>query len=235
MDTPQFLMPDKWLSKLMNKNTFSMDIHIAMQQSVDTIEKLFPKSDTFIFCKVPTSNISGSMFLEKLGFNIVDTNIQMKKKSNVDKRVIENTRYALIKDRSRIVEIAKNSFIFSRFHLDPNIDNNIANLIKEKWVDNYFNGERGNFLIVKEMHSIIVGFLLILQKKEDYIIDLIAVDSNYRKLGIARDMIVYFESNLGSEKTLITGTQIANIQSLRLYQSLGFKVNRSDYIFHYHS
>jgi len=125
--------------------------------------------------------------------------------------------------------------MFSRFHLDPHINNTIANQIKEKWVDNFFNGLRGDYLIVKEVDSFIVGFLLILKKKEDYVIDLIAVDSNYRKLGGASDMILHLESLTDQRTAIITGTQVGNMPSINLYQKHGFRINHCSYIFHYHS
>jgi len=235
MEKFQFINQDKWLSEIMNKNVFSMNIDLAMLCSESFVKKSLPKTNSFIFCKVPVSKIGSSIFLEKLGFYIVDTQIQMNKKSKAYKKNIKQTRFVSNDDRVRVVEIAKNNFVFSRFHLDPSIDNSMANLIKEKWVDNYFNGLRGDYLIVKDLDSLVIGFLLIIKKGKDFIIDLIAVDSNYQKLGGGSDMILCLESLFDQEATIIVGTQAANIPSICLYQKHGFRINNSSYIFHYHS
>ena len=81
MEKFQFLTQDKWLSEIMNKDVYSMSINEAMHYSKAVVEKYLPKTQSFIFCKVPVSNIRATILIEQLGFNIVDTQIQMKKKN----------------------------------------------------------------------------------------------------------------------------------------------------------
>jgi RimJ/RimL family protein N-acetyltransferase len=48
-------------------------------------------------------------------------------------------------------------------------------------------------------------------------------------------MIAYAETNLQGFEKIHAGTQIANIPSMRLYESLGFRICRAGYVFHYHN
>jgi len=240
MEKFQFLTLDKWLADIMKMNVFSMDLEKALQYPLDNISKerfknLLSENRSFIFCKVPTSNTEAVAQLENIGFHLVDSNVQMKRQVVLKKDIKINARLATAEDRKRVVEIAKNNFVFSRFHLDPFIKNSIANTVKEKWVDNFFNGMRGDYLVVKEINSTVIGFILAIKKPGKCVVDLIAVDSKYRKMNAASDMIYYLETLCEKETTMITGTQIANIPSIRLYESVGFKVDQSFYIFHYHS
>jgi len=240
MEKNIFLIPDQWLSDIMNMNVYSIDFekalyHPLVNMTKEDFQNLLSIKRTFVFCKVPSSNIKAVDSLERIGFHLVDTNVQMKKQANLKNDVKTATRLATAEDRTRVVEIAKKNFIFSRFHLDPCIKNNTANTIKEKWVDNFFNGVRGDLLVVKELDSKVIGFILAIKKPGICVIDLIAVDSSYRKMNAASDMIHFLETLCEKEITMITGTQIANIPSLRLYESLGFKIDQSFYILHYHS
>jgi len=121
--------------------------------------------------------------------------------------------------------------------LDNKISNKISDEIKGKWVGNYFSGKRGDKMIIAKINNKIIGFLQLLKTKNEFIIDLIAIDKNYRNKGIALNMIefaenYYFEKGYSS---VIVGTQISNIPSIKLYQKLGFNIEGAKYVFHYHN
>ena len=89
-------------------------------------------------------------------------------------------------------------------------------------------------MVVSLSNDVIVGFLLLLESSTHLIIDLIAVDNNHRRKGIASDMIAYVESHLNSFSSVQVGTQLANMSSIRLYEKMGFRAYTSNYVFHYH-
>ena len=79
-----------------------------------------------------------------------------------------------------------------------------------------------------------VGFLQLILKYRELFIDLIGVDKNAQGKGLASAMIKYAEENI-IHTCIKVGTQIGNFPSIKLYQKLGFVLNGSDYVFHYHS
>lgn len=145
-------------------------------------------------------------------------------------------RFAEARDRDAVVMLARQSFQFSRFHLDTSFSREIANTIKAEWTANYFSGKRGTGMVVATIDKCIKGFLLLIEDKAGLLtIDLIAVDSECRQKGIASDMIVYVQRNCAGARQIRAGTQLANVPSLRLYEKMGFRVAEASYVFHHHS
>jgi ribosomal protein S18 acetylase RimI-like enzyme len=188
----------------------------------------------FLSAKVPPSGIPLIHSLETSGFMLVDANLVLNiKKMNKEKSSI--TRLARAEDEAAVRKIAASSLRLSRFHNDPAITEKTADNIKEEWAGNYFKGERGDCLIVTERQNEVAGFLLAIENNGNAFIDLIAVDQRYRNQGCGREMINYLWNHSGLKMaSLSVGTQIANTISLYFYQSLGFRLSTSSYIFHKH-
>ena len=104
-----------------------------------------------------------------------------------------------------------------------------------EWVSNFYAGKRGDALLVAEIDNKIVGFLLILFNQENMVIDLVGADERYRRRGIARSLLMYMEMHFSGFQRIIVGTQVANIVSLKFYESVGFQVCDTRYVFHYHN
>ncbi len=235
------IIKDNWLSKIIGKDAYKL---VLDENLITQSENFFPKwlkkfkgLKIFIYSKIPTDQLSYAHFLEKSGFNLIETNVKLMKlpESKKDLKLLNNCklRFTEPKDKKQVINLAKNNFKFSRFHMDPLFNNSIANRIKSKWVENYYNGERGDKLIVTSIDEKIVGFLLLIKDNQKLIIDLIAVDSKYQGQKIASDMIIYAESLVKCTE-FIVGTQMTNIPSIRLYENLGFKMYSSEYVFHFH-
>ena len=89
--------------------------------------------------------------------------------------------------------------------------------------------------MVATARGTVVGFLLVIAASSDEMaIDLIAVDSDYRGLGLARAMTTFAESNCGEPRVVKVGTQLANCSSLQLYFGNGFRILDARYVLHYH-
>ena len=235
------IIKDNWLSEIIGRDTYKL---VVDESLVAQTENFFPRwlekfkgLKIFIYSKIPTNQLSYAHFLEKSEFNLIETNVKLRKLPGLKKDLkLSNNcelRFTKPKDEKQVINLAKNNFKFSRFHIDPLFNNSIANRIKGKWVENYYHGKRGNKLIIASVTEKIVGFLLLIRDNQKFIIDLIAVDSKYQRQKIASDMIVYAESFIEYTE-LIVGTQITNIPSIRLYENLGFKMHSSEYVFHFH-
>jgi ribosomal protein S18 acetylase RimI-like enzyme len=144
-------------------------------------------------------------------------------------------RLAKPEDKSKVKALAGSCFRYSRFHLDPAVGLELANKIKAEWAGNFFDGKRGQAMIVAQKGNDIVGFLQLLDDKKGTItIDLIGVDEKSRQQGVAEAMINFAQAQVPNAATIAVGTQIANVPSVRCYEKLGFKFAKAAYVFHYH-
>lgn len=194
----------------------------------------------FVYAKVPTHSIETVVQLANMGFRLTDT--QMTLERPLDRpwkadRSSAHVRLSRADDRTAVEFVGRESFRFSRFHLDPLVSKNIADEIKAQWVGNFFTGNRGNYLIVAEGKDGVGGFLQLLEQDSGRTInvDLIAVLEKYHGQGFASQMIEYAAKHCaGKAMNYKVSTQAANIPSLRLYEKMGFTMCQSLYIFHAH-
>ncbi len=203
-----------------------------------------PNSPCFISAKLSTSDLDSIRIVESMGFNLIDTNVRFQKSLvNQIKEFPLPSGYSIRltkdEDQNCIGSVAQNSFVYSRFHVDPLVDNHKADLIKRKWVENFYLGQRGDYMIVACFKSKPIGFAQIICRNDTLIIDLIAVDSAHHGKGLASSMITFAESlaldHSPATKMLVVGTQLANRPSISFYEKLGFRLCHAEYIFHYHS
>ena len=227
----KIITPDDWLSKIICKPVYQLK-----QFSTNIEIENLPKNEMFIWSKIPVDDIEKLIHLQKLGFYLVDTNIEFSLSKQMDPKKILNTRFAKSSDEIAVRSIAKSAFKYNRFNRDPNISDKIASKIKEEWAGNFFLGKRGKWMIVVEKNSETVGFLQIIEGNNDtIIIDLIAVDEKNRGKGLAKEMIYFMYINCLKKNGIIkVGTQISNTSSIELYLNIGFHINSISYVLHMH-
>lgn len=240
------IVPDKWLAEILQQKVYKLtidDMFITNARNTKSGEysqmrNVLQTKPVFIYAKVSPTAVEHIAFLEKKDFHLVDTNIVFDKPIEAFRTLSGNciVRLAIPDDEMQTVEVARKAFQYSRFHLDNVFPKDVSDTIKAEWVRNYFRGQRGETMVIAIINNTVVGFLQLLQSTDDIlIIDLIGVDRSHRRKEIARDMISYAETHYQNYKKLVVGTQIANIPSIRLYESLGFKVSYANYVFHYHN
>ena len=240
MPENMFLQHDQWLTRLFGYDVYNLNIgdFEAVKELAVTCERddAFQKSPSFITTKVPVNEIRCLNILEEKGFRLIDTNVYFEKESCHAKQLNGNIKIRLSQpeDKEAVSEMAGNSFIYSRFHLDPQIPDKLAQLIKANWAENFFSGNRGDEMIVGEYKDMICGFLLLICQSKSCVIDLITVDRGCRRKGVAADMISFAESYHKDNRKIYVGTQIANYPSIAFYQSQGFLFKTANYILHYH-
>ena len=185
------IIPDDWLSKIICKPVYHLK-----QFSTNFEIKDLPKNEIFVWSKIPVDDIEKLICLQKLGFYLVDTNIELSLSKKMVFKKCSNVRFAQANDEIAVRSIAKNAFKYDRFQRDPNISGKTATNIKEEWAGNFFSGKRGKWMVVAEENSVTVGFLQIIQVNNDkIIIDLIAVDEKSRGKGLAKEMIYFMYLN----------------------------------------
>ena len=221
---------DDFMSACLNKRVYSLN-KIPINYKIEDNEA------EFIYCKTPSIDFLNHQKLIKQGFNLIDVNVKLKYKFNnkIDNYYSENIRKVDPLDRDVVKDLAQNSFIYDRFHKDTKILNNRASDLKKRWVDNYFIGKRGDNLLVSQINDEVAGFILLIEKEKEVIIDLIAVHKSYRQLGIAKNLIKEsFNIYKEKRKDFIVATQITNLPSLNLYQEIGFKIMGTNFVWHWH-
>jgi dTDP-4-amino-4,6-dideoxy-D-galactose acyltransferase len=197
----------------------------------------------FAYVKVPVAAVDMVHAVHNLGFRLIDTNVSFERavrKNSWEGTPALTTRFATADDCAAVATIAEESFRFSRFHLDPAIDTTLANRVKREWVTNFFQGARGDAMVVAERAGQVVGFLQLLYHGETLIIDLIGVEKNMQRQGVGSTMIQFAEnacrSKAGSHfERIAVGTQVSNVASVRAYEKDGFRYSGAQYVLHFHS
>jgi|SaaInlV_100m_DNA_4_1039707.scaffolds.fasta_scaffold06767_2 ribosomal protein S18 acetylase RimI-like enzyme len=234
MRYPSYLKEDRWLSDIIQRKAY----HLQPDEFLASKQPLELEKDTFIQTKVPTEDASSCIALQQKGFLCIDTNVIFELK-NENARELSFSRdlayrfsHAQQDDLKPVAACARDSFIYTRYHLDPKFTKHMADTIKSEWAGNYFSGQRGQGMVLAKHDSgQVAGFCQTLEPdRKTRVIDLIAVAESDRRQGLAQGMILY---DLGN-KDLIVGTQVSNIPSIRCYESMGFKLIKSQYVFHFH-
>jgi len=235
-------LKDEWLSEQIDKNVYQLKVIDLLEDDFSQDWKEFRKNhikeNYFVFSKISTNSVNIWQCVEKVNFKLIDANVKFELHGNIssDSKYQKDIDicFAEKKHQEATGKIARDNFIYSRFHLDPLIDNDIASKIKQNWVKNYFFGKRGDVMVLALLNNEPVGFLQLIIKNKELFIDLIGVQKIAQGKGIASSMIQFASKNI-KQSCIKVGTQIGNIPSIKLYQKLGFVLTGSDYVFHYHS
>lgn len=122
----------------------------------------------------------------------------------------------------------------SRFIKDKFISKSFKVKYRSEWVRNFFRKKRGDYLLVAEKKKKILGFILILKKKNIFTIDLVASGKKHRKKKVASSLINFVNNKIMKNKDkIVAGTQIDNLIAIKMYKKLGF-VRKKNKTFCYH-
>ena len=230
---------DQWLSTLFEREVFrlkvtdSTDIHPLREHQV-------AHPNAFYFAKLDTRQTAILRALSGI-LRVVDVNVQFEWTPPIIHSLSSDIQVMRFEDQSAWVEpvlrIAETSFKYSRFHLDDTLRDGLANLIKREWIANYLNGTRGDALYVALIDGEVVGFNAVIESihhgERVSIIDLIAVSPTHQGRGVGRALLQHFiQTYHPTHAHLQVGTQVANIPSCRLYESMGFRLINSQYVLH---
>lgn len=234
---------DPWLAETLGKPVFRLTAFEpngsegALNQDMANLAN---GGDAFFYGKVRTSDVPACLALQRVGFGVVDAAITFSwagpARSGPSGVLVAQARPS---QHQAIAVIAETSFRWSRFHLDPQIPASAANLIKRRWVENCFNGQRGAGVYVAEIDGEVAGFLAVMEaaggERRAAVIDLIGVAPSCQGRGIGTALVEAFVADWRERVSeLRVGTQAANIQSLRFYENTGFRIAESNYVLHAH-
>ncbi|HWP95229.1 MAG TPA: GNAT family N-acetyltransferase [Syntrophomonadaceae bacterium] len=238
----QYFKTDPWLASMINKPVYNLSNTLTLDEGYLCKEKtaiysFLHKESCFCYIKVPIHLLGAIKHLTDIGFNLVDTSVILK--MSVSGYALpgnyQGLRFAVPEDEISVCQIAGRAFTFSRFHTDKDFTTDMANQIKTEWARNFFRGKRGEYMVVAYSGELAAGFLQLLYDGQGVLtIDLIAVDSSYRQMGIAQKMIEYALANCSKVGEIRVGTQLVNLASVSLYEKMGFRLMEAYHVMHYH-
>jgi ribosomal protein S18 acetylase RimI-like enzyme len=221
---------DRWLS-------FQLGRPVYNTKYIDKNFNFSKYTHKKILISIKSNKKIRKSFLKKNKIRLIEKNLTFfknSKKEKLEENYFKNIRFANSFDKKQILDIAEDSFTNSRFFKDKNIKRYLAKKIKRNWVLNFFRKKRGKYLIVSECKKKVVGFLLILKSKNNYIIDLVAVKKNYQNLGFGTKMIKFLENIIlkRNKVKIYVSTQSNNKYSIKLYIKNKFKEKYRNYVYH---
>lgn len=231
-------MSDSWLATIMAREVHRVTGVWEVRQEHHTLREIrqLLSRPGFVFARIATHEVGTSHRLEECGFRLVDTALTLEAQLPASVETAgRRVRFAVSADEAAVFDIARQSFRYSRFHLDPEIPRSLADEVKAQWAKNFFSRQRGDYMVIAEHDGLVVGFLQAISAADRVLcIDLIAVHPDHRGLGLAAEMIRFAFRECGRPCAIRVSTQSANIPSLMLYHKLGFRVAASHHVFHSH-
>lgn len=133
-------------------------------------------------------------------------------------------------------QLAYESGIYSRFHIDPMFPDKLFKKLYKKWIQNSLHKKSADIVFVclsKRMKP--VGFVTVKQYKDTSHIGLISVAKQYRKKHIGFSLLQHAIqwSFMRKCKHMTITTQLNNISAMNLYQKCGFTIREKKYFYHY--
>jgi GNAT superfamily N-acetyltransferase len=230
---------DAWLTNLLPYDAYrlSVPLHCSPEALRDYLQNI---KDGFYYVKLATDAMVQLQELQLCGFRVIDVNVTLEREplseeggNHPDCQIGEFNK----EHHDCIAEIAESCFVYSRFHLDPRISNEVANRIKREWVENCMSGARGDRLWVAQWDGKTVGFLAEMNLQQNgvltAVIDLVGVGRQHQGQGIGRTLVENVLCSTEADRVRV-GTQAANVPSLRLYENAGFRIVETQYVLHGH-
>ena len=242
----QAIRPDAWLAALFERDVFRVDAAATSNARIGSLLETHRRQQgtAFYYAKVDAADVPTVAALIAAGMTVVEVNVTFGISSggrahDDDQRAAIAVTAANASEADCLLNIAATSFRYSRFHLDPLVPDALANRIKREWVASYLANRRGECLWTVRSEGRIAGFLAVTGGEDDGVrhktIDLVAVAPEFQGRGIGRAVMrFFFRHYAGACDRLRVGTQVANVPSMRLYEGVGMRIERAQYVLHLH-
>lgn len=136
-----------------------------------------------------------------------------------------------------IYKLALESGVFSRFKIDENFKSGEFEKLYSRWIALSIEGKLAfDIVIATDKNETVIGFVTLNNKNKNVVdIGLIAVSEEYRGKGIGKKLLQYSINKsleLGFKEIKVV-TQFNNIQAMKLYETVGFKIKEKTFVYHY--
>lgn len=169
---------------------------------------------------------------------LADVNIQFSKELDTSSSYQDEATYVLntYPHNERVVNIASNSFQYSRFYNDPLLPQELAKNIYVHWTQSSFSQENKYFVLC-ERESEIAGYMIFSIRENIASVELIAVHKDFQRKKVGESLINKIEEYVLNKgiRLIKVGTQVNNISAIQFYTKMGFKYVNCGSIYHYWS
>jgi dTDP-4-amino-4,6-dideoxy-D-galactose acyltransferase len=135
----------------------------------------------------------------------------------------------------KLIDLAFQAGSYSRFRIDKNFINREFERLYLEWLTQSIKKKIAFKILISKKESNIVGIITIGEKDGYANLGLVAVDRNYRRQGIGKELI-YSADNEAFEKGLKrikVVTQLKNAEACFLYEKCQFKIEKITNIYHF--
>lgn len=207
--------------------------------TLSELEELFKLLDEFEFTTVVNKGNQAQVnqwLGEKTDSFLVDVNVQFSKEVGAEQR--DNSHIVVSSQRKpdeMLLDLARQSFVHSRFFNDPYLDKEKAKAIYSQWVLSAFNQEN-KYFIEYRIQEECLGFLLFSINRDTCVIELIAARPNRTHQGVGTALLQGLDHYLSQKtevKTINVGTQVNNLPAIRFYTKNGFILQGGASIYHH--
>lgn len=144
--------------------------------------------------------------------------------------------YDGLKVTPELEQLAYESGVYSRFHVDDKFPDTLFKKLYKKWIQNSIRKKSADMVFVclnNRMKPI--GFVTVKQHKDTSHIGLISVAKQYRKKHIGSSLLqqAIQWSHMKQCKYMTITTQFDNTSAMNLYKRCGFKITEKIYYYHY--
>ncbi len=134
----------------------------------------------------------------------------------------------------RLLQLAFDSGVYSRFYLDPGFRNDEFRKLYRLWMERSLRGEIAEAVLVSGSDNRISGMVTVGVKGAEAEIGLIAVDASARGQGTGKQLLAaaeHYAAGRGCTR-LTVATQAANTPAVGMYLRTGFTEISRLYIYH---
>lgn len=226
-----------WDSAFFGKRIYQLDTFRDLY--LDEWESVLSEKPDLVYCVIEAPSSETVEFIESQGGNLYDRKIRYFKREIPADPITDNAFYS--ESTSQLTDdletMTYQSGSFSRFRLDPQLSFKFKDLYKE-WIVNSLNRKLADeVLLAKDHEGKTAGFITLSVKDGTGNIGLLAVHENFRGRGagmfLMRQADKFFKEKQASGATVVT--QLDNIPACRLYEKMGYAIEKNESIFHYYS
>lgn len=126
--------------------------------------------------------------------------------------------------------------VLSRFYLDQKIPREKVKELYDLWIDRSFNGPMGDYVYIIGSKENPLGFVTYKKLNEEEIdLPLIAISEEERGKGSGKILVLSSLNQLKKQfKRCSVKVSLGNVNAVRFYESLGFRLQESHQVFHAH-
>ncbi len=225
-----------WDSEFFQFNVCRLMSAIQEPAQLEEIDSLMTKNDYKLayYSSLDPFNLK-LLENEALDVKLVDKKTTYAKRINPQLEM--DPAITLYPDRvpeQKLLDLAIQSGIYSRYHVDKNIPSEKFEEMYCVWMVKSTQKMMAKHVLVQRNNDDIVGFVTLAEKGERANIGLIAVDPLHRQQGIGKTLLTTAESWFATAgyASINVITQGDNIPACKLYESCGYSVESVEYFYH---